>query len=155
MEIGKAITNTCHESYIRTATHLGPEKFGFVEIIFVTYFLTISIHIYSPLPICRFSQSVDAKSLSQHPKDYILRPETIESYFILWRLTHDQKYRDWAWDAAQAIEKYCRTSGGFSGIRDVYSKEPQKNDIQESFFLAEVLKVYHIFEYRKLFLFES
>lgn len=27
MEIGKGITNTCHESYIRTATGLGPEAF--------------------------------------------------------------------------------------------------------------------------------
>lgn len=27
MEIGKGITNTCHESYIRTATRLGPEAF--------------------------------------------------------------------------------------------------------------------------------
>ncbi len=26
---------------------------------------------------------------------YLLRPETVESYFVLWRLTHDQKYRDW------------------------------------------------------------
>lgn len=32
---------------------------------------------------------------------YILRPETFESYFILWRLTHDQKYRDWGWEAVQ------------------------------------------------------
>jgi hypothetical protein len=32
---------------------------------------------------------------------YILRPETIESYFVLWRLTHDQKYRDWGWEAVQ------------------------------------------------------
>lgn len=29
MDIGKGITNTCHESYIRTATHLGPEAFRF------------------------------------------------------------------------------------------------------------------------------
>lgn len=32
MDIGKGITNTCHESYIRTATHLGPEAFRFVKI---------------------------------------------------------------------------------------------------------------------------
>ena len=32
---------------------------------------------------------------------YILRPETIESYFVMWRLTHDQKYRDWGWEAIQ------------------------------------------------------
>lgn len=27
MEVGAGITNTCHESYIRTPTHLGPEAF--------------------------------------------------------------------------------------------------------------------------------
>lgn len=27
MNVGKGITNTCHESYIRTPTHLGPEAF--------------------------------------------------------------------------------------------------------------------------------
>lgn len=34
-------------------------------------------------------------------KVYLLRPETMESYFILWRATHDQKYRDWGWEAVQ------------------------------------------------------
>lgn len=29
MEIGAGITNTCHESYIRTPTHLGPEAFRY------------------------------------------------------------------------------------------------------------------------------
>lgn len=89
----------------------------------------------------RFNQDVEAKSFDYHSKYYILRPETIESYFVLWRLTHDQKYRDWAWDAAQAIDRHCRTEGGFSGIHNVYSEHPHQNDAQESFFIAEVLKV--------------
>jgi hypothetical protein len=29
------------------------------------------------------------------------RPETFEAYFVLWRMTHDQKYRDWGWEAVQ------------------------------------------------------
>lgn len=116
MNIGKGITNTCHESYILTATHLGPEAF-------------------------RFSEGVEAKALRAQEKYYILRPETFESYFILWRLTHDQKYRDWAWDAVQAIEKYCRSPGGFSGIKNVYLDDPQKDDVQQSFLIAEGFKV--------------
>lgn len=28
----------------------------------------------------------------------------METYFVMWRLTHDQKYRDWAWDAAQVSQ---------------------------------------------------
>lgn len=59
----------------------------------------------------------------------------------MWRLTHDQKYRDWGWDAVQAIERYCRSPGGFSGIKNVYLEDPQKDDVQQSFFIAEVLKV--------------
>lgn len=31
MEIGEGITNTCHESYTRTETHLGPEAFRYVR----------------------------------------------------------------------------------------------------------------------------
>lgn len=61
----------------------------------------------------------------------------------MWRLTGDQKYRDWGWDAAQAIETHCKAGpgGGYSGLRNVYSKDPQQDDVQQSFFLAETLKV--------------
>lgn len=40
----------------------------------------------------------------------------------------------------QAIDKYCRVSGGFSGVKDVYSSSPTYDDVQQSFFLAETLK---------------
>lgn len=74
--LGAELANTCHESYARTPTGLGPESF-------------------------RFSEAVDARALKSSEKYYILRPEAIEGWFYMWRLTHDQKYRDWAWDAAQ------------------------------------------------------
>jgi len=34
---------------------------------------------------------------------YILRPEVIESIFYMWRLTHDQKYRDWGREIANVL----------------------------------------------------
>ncbi|XP_018786542.1 PREDICTED: mannosyl-oligosaccharide alpha-1,2-mannosidase IA isoform X3 [Bactrocera latifrons] len=119
MEIGKGLTNTCHESYTRTPTKLGPEAF-------------------------RFSDAAEARALKSQEKYYILRPETIESYFVLWRLTHDQKYRDWGWEAVQALETYCRTMHGYSGIKNVYQENPQKDDVQQSFFLAETLKYLYL-----------
>lgn len=88
-----------------------------------------------------FTEGAEAKALKTQEKYYILRPETFESYFIMWRLTHDQKYRDWGWDAVQALEKHCRSANGFSGLKNVYSEEPVKDDVQQSFFLAETLKV--------------
>lgn len=32
---------------------------------------------------------------------YILRPEVVESYVYMWRLTHDVKYRQWGWEVVK------------------------------------------------------
>ena len=32
---------------------------------------------------------------------YLLRPETVESYFYMWRLTKDPMYREWGWEVVQ------------------------------------------------------
>lgn len=101
-------------------------------------FITISLFFFL---LHRFSDGTEARSLKTQEKYYILRPETFESYFIMWRLTHDQKYRDWGWDAVQALDKHCRSPNGFSGLKNVYSDEPTQDDVQQSFFLAETLKV--------------
>lgn len=119
MEVAKGITNTCHESYDRSPTKLGPESF-------------------------RFTDAIEAKALKSSEKYYILRPEVIESYFIMWRLTKDPKYREWGWEAVQALEKHCRVSGGYTGIKNVYLEDPSQDDVQQSFFLAETLKYLYL-----------
>lgn len=48
---------------------------------------------------------------------YMLRPETVESLFILYRTTGEQKYRDWGWDIFLNIEEQCRTPFAYSGLR--------------------------------------
>ena len=76
----------------------------------------------------------------------MLRPETVESYFIMWRITHEQKYRDWGWQVVQALDEYCKTDeGGYAGIRDVWSSTiNQKDNVQQSWFLAETLKYLYL-----------
>ncbi|VVC37442.1 Glycoside hydrolase family 47 [Cinara cedri] len=118
-ELGASLTETCHIAYDKTATKLGPEAF-------------------------RFTDNNEAVAVRGNEKHNILRPETIESYFVLWRLTHDNKYREWGWEAAQAFEKYCKVSGGYSGIRDVYQIDTIKDDVQQSYFLAETLKYLYL-----------
>lgn len=85
-------------------------------------------------------------SIRQNERYYILRPEVIEGWFYLWRLTKDRKYRDWAWDAVLAIEKHCLVPGGagYSGINNVDSEEPMQDDVQQSYFLAETLKYLYL-----------
>ena len=38
---------------------------------------------------------------------FLLRPETVETYFILWRLTHDKRYRDWGWEVVEVSTPTC------------------------------------------------
>lgn len=41
----------------------------------------------------------------------------------------------------KALEKNCRVEGGYTGLVNVYHHQPQGDDVQQSFFLAETLKV--------------
>uniref|UniRef100_A0A663EAT4 alpha-1,2-Mannosidase n=4 Tax=Neoaves TaxID=3078114 RepID=A0A663EAT4_AQUCH len=119
IELGAEIARTCHESYDRTSMKLGPEAF-------------------------RFDGGVEAIATRQNEKYYILRPEVIETYMYMWRLTHDPKYRQWGWEAVEALEKHCRVDGGYSGIRDVYNNHESHDDVQQSFFLSETLKYLYL-----------
>jgi len=76
---------------------------------------------------------------------YILRPETVESLFLAYRMTGDQKYREWGWEIFQAIEKHCKvSSGGYVGVNDVTAKNPGHIDTMETFFLGETLKYLYL-----------
>ena len=64
-------------------------------------------------------------------------PETIESLFIAYRLTGDDRYREYGWNIFQSIEKYCRLeSGGYVSILDVDNVDSRKIDKMETFFLV-------------------
>ena len=69
-----------------------------------------------------FNSGGSQKQIDVDPgaKHNLLRPETVESLFILWRLTHKQRYRDWAWQIFIAFRTHCRVpGGGYSDLRDV------------------------------------
>ncbi|XP_061633937.1 mannosyl-oligosaccharide 1,2-alpha-mannosidase IA isoform X2 [Phyllopteryx taeniolatus] len=119
LDLAAEVTHTCHESYDRSATKLGPEAF-------------------------RFDSGAEATATRLSDRYYILRPEVIESYMYMWRLTHDPKYREWGWEAVEALERHCRVESGFSGIRDVYTLSDSHDNMQQSFFLSETLKYLYL-----------
>lgn len=49
----------------------------------------------------------------------ILRPETVESLFYLWRLTGNKTYQEWGWNIFEAFEKNSRVESGYVGLKDV------------------------------------
>ncbi|KAK7049867.1 mannosyl-oligosaccharide alpha-1,2-mannosidase [Paramarasmius palmivorus] len=79
---------------------------------------------------------------------YILRPETVESLFLAFRLTGDKRYRKWGWDIFQAIEKHCRVpTGGYASIINVDEVPSRMEDKMETFLMSETLKyLYLLFE---------
>lgn len=116
MEAAAGITQTCHNMYSRQQYGLSPEKVRMSDF-----------------------QAYDGGS-----SYYIQRPEAVESMFYMWRLTKEQKYRDWGWEVAQSIEKHCHVDNGYSGINNINSSPVNLNDNQESFFLAETLKYLYL-----------
>ncbi|GAB2219991.1 hypothetical protein Droror1_Dr00007632 [Drosera rotundifolia] len=72
----------------------------------------------------------------------ILRPETVESLFYLWRLTGNETYQDWGWNIFQAFEKNSRIESGYVGLKDVNTGV--KDNMMQSFFLAETLKYLYL-----------
>jgi mannosyl-oligosaccharide alpha-1,2-mannosidase len=75
---------------------------------------------------------------------YILRPEAIESVFVLHRITGDIKFQDAAWDMFQAIENNTRTEFANAALHDVTQQNPNKDDSMESFWMAETLKYFYL-----------
>nr|XP_022323274.1 endoplasmic reticulum mannosyl-oligosaccharide 1,2-alpha-mannosidase-like isoform X3 [Crassostrea virginica] len=120
MDIATKLARTCYEMYNKMPTKLSPE---------IVYF--------NQAP--GSSDDLIVKPLDSHN---LLRPETVESLFYMYRFTKDKKYRDWGWQIFMAFMKYTKIEGGgFSSINNVKSPgNPGFKDKLESFFLAETLK---------------
>lgn len=74
-----------------------------------------------------------------------MRPEVVESIFVMYRITKDPKYRQWGLEIAESIEKYAKVeTGGYVGLRNVNEVPVEQTDRQESFFLAETLKYLYL-----------
>ncbi|XP_038821512.1 endoplasmic reticulum mannosyl-oligosaccharide 1,2-alpha-mannosidase [Salvelinus namaycush] len=124
MELALQLMETCHQMYIQMETGLSPE---------IAHF---NLQPYD-------GRDVDVKPADRHN---LLRPETVESLFYLYRFTKDAKYRDWGWDILESFNKYTRVpSGGYTSISNVRDPvNPGPRDKMESFFLGETLKYFYL-----------
>jgi hypothetical protein len=116
----KALTYTCYQMYARFPTGLSPE-------------------------FVRFDRKPVGEDFSVGTApSYLLRPEVVESLFVLNVLTGDPVYREWGWEIFQAIERFCRTDTAFGQLKDVRKVDGRPQDKMESFFLAETLKYLYL-----------
>ena len=75
---------------------------------------------------------------------YKLRPEAIESLFVLYRITGHKVLQERAWNMFQKIHNVTRTDLAYASINDVNLKQPTLYDSMESFWTAETLKYFYL-----------
>jgi mannosyl-oligosaccharide alpha-1,2-mannosidase len=123
LRMAKDIAETCHFMYQSMETKLAPD-------------------------VAR----IGSNGVEVHDAKYILRPETVETYFYLWKVTHDTKYRDWGAEILAACNKHLRVDAGYVGSTDVRRVPTPHNDMMETFWFAETLKyLYLLFSEDELF----
>jgi mannosyl-oligosaccharide alpha-1,2-mannosidase len=128
------LTNSCVWSYQNTASGIMPEIFYVDEC-------------RGP---CEWTDENAVKLGHQHgftrvvDSSYQLRPEAIESVFVMYRITGDPIWQEKGWNMFKVIAKHTRTSIANSRLRDVTNPEPPQEDSMESFWLAETLKYFFL-----------
>ncbi|POS69904.1 endoplasmic reticulum mannosyl-oligosaccharide 1,2-alpha-mannosidase [Diaporthe helianthi] len=168
LDLAVQLTDGCVWAYEATATGIMPEIFGFIPCGGVEDSQTGPECSYSDLKwrTAVRDQYLGQKSgkdpmgtevektiktqrltpgmLQYHDKKYILRPEAIESVFIMYRLTGDSSWMDKAWTMFSNIERLTRTKIGAASLVDVSRKDTGLMDSMESFWLAETLKYFYL-----------
>ncbi|XVF23212.1 hypothetical protein REPUB_Repub13aG0017500 [Reevesia pubescens] len=114
LSLAEELAWTCYNFYLSTPTNLAGENYFFNA----------------------------GQDMSVGTSWNILRPETVESLFYLWRLTGNKTYQDWGWNIFQAFEKNSRIESGYVGLKDVNTGV--KDNMMQSFFLAETLKYLYL-----------
>lgn len=128
LQLGLDITDACHHTYAQMPSGVGPETFRFLP--------EKAIDVSFP-PTENALKEIDDWGFWTQDRHYILRPETVESYFYAYRITGDTKYQDWAWDAFTNIVRETESEYGYADIIDVTKKDGGKENLhdgQESFF---------------------
>ena len=82
----------------------------------------------------------DDYMVKQSDAHNLQRPETVESLFYMWRITGEEKYREWGWVMFENFVKHMAVPDGtgFSSIGNVLVEPPPLRDNMESFWLVRI-----------------
>ncbi|KAK7331361.1 hypothetical protein VNO77_25584 [Canavalia gladiata] len=136
LKLAEDLAKTCFEMYAVTSTGLAPE---------IAYFHTEEFSEQGHDGGNKSSEFVDDIIIRPADRHNLLRPETVESLFVLFRITEDPKYQEWGWQIFEAFEKHTKVdTGGYCSLDDVTSVPPHRRDKMETFFLGETLKYLYL-----------
>ncbi|KAJ2490659.1 mannosyl-oligosaccharide alpha-1,2-mannosidase [Coemansia sp. RSA 2050] len=137
--LARELADTCMHMYLDTKTGLSPE---------LVYFRHIDPANGKEAEFSKDDQLVPptgdilARGGDRHS---LLRPETVESLFVLWSITGEEKWREYGWSIFSAIEKWAKLpAGGYTSLRDITIVPPPREDKMETFFVSETLKYLYL-----------
>ncbi|KAI1381000.1 glycoside hydrolase family 47 protein [Hypoxylon crocopeplum] len=140
VQIGEKLTRGCAWAYDAMASGTMPEIFGLLAC--------------PTLDACewdekawetRGNRALKAGFLNARDPRYLLRPEAIESVFMMYRVTGDPEYQDIAWSMFQSVRAATETEIAFSAVSNVTQEGGgEKTDSMESFWLSETLKYFYL-----------
>ncbi|KND03579.1 uncharacterized protein SPPG_01054 [Spizellomyces punctatus DAOM BR117] len=104
---------------------------------------TLPIHAATIRPLIKKGIEIDFEIHAMDAHN-LLRPETIESFFVLWRVTGNEIWREWGWTMFERFEKWAKVDGGYTSLNDVRKTPPPPRDKMETFFLGETLKYFYL-----------
>ncbi|KAJ5665980.1 Glycoside hydrolase family 47 [Penicillium maclennaniae] len=136
MELARELTKTCWAMYAVTETGLSPEIVWF----------NVEDHNLEPNPGSRMKNK-SSDDLESWQKDFkiksadahnLQRPETVESLFLLFRVTEDPIYRKWGWKIFQSFKEHMLVPSGegYTSLDDVTTIPSPPRDNMESFWLV-------------------
>lgn len=159
LKLAEELMKTCWGMYKVTPTGLAPE---------IAYFHTDNPapqwrkHLdptWTPPKSAELSDDIDAEWRADyeiHTNDVhnLQRPETVESLFYMYRITKNEKYRQWGWEMFEAFREHTKVVDEVEGKVYAYAsldtvmenpvKEWKRRDNMESFWLAETLKYFYL-----------
>ncbi|KAJ2807280.1 mannosyl-oligosaccharide alpha-1,2-mannosidase [Coemansia guatemalensis] len=137
--LGRELGETCAHMYFDTPSGLAPEIGWFRQVDSKT---GKDIPFNSDEQLIKPDGDILVHTLDRH---YILRPETVESFYLLWKITGETKWREYGWRVFEAIEKWAWSPEyGYTSIDNVCVIPPTRRDSIETFFLSETLKYLYL-----------
>ena len=121
--------STCFAMYNGTASGLAAEDYSFID---------------------KTMERPTQRTLYYHDlfpqgmKKYLLRPETVESLYVMYAKTKNPVFREWGWQIWSTIKEKCKSTYGYAFYSGVYLEKGVLEDRVETWFYSETMKYLYL-----------
>lgn len=146
VDVAAKITNGCVWAYTSTRSGIAPESFSTLNCKQTPFNCTWDEKTFADAQRPHPHNNLPQAFLKIERGTYLLRPEAIESVFIMYRTTGDPIWREKGWQMFTAIRNATRAQYGHAALADVMDSraDAPKIDKMESFWLSETLKYFYL-----------